>query len=147
MYTLKIANIKDISLLETWKLQTVLDYAGKLSIEEQEKISNYVHNEVLEYLHFFELIEVSSSIVGCVLVRPYQDGYLLDEIYLEKEYRNLGIGSSILKDKTMQFSPLYLWVYKDNKKAISLYKRIGFFVKEETATRYFMEFVVSCKNQ
>ena len=147
MYTLKIANIKDISLLETWKLQTVLDYAGKLSIEEQEKIRNYVHNEVLEYLHFFELIEVSSSIVGCVLVRPYQDGYLLDEIYLEKEYRNLGIGSSILKDKTMQFSPLYLWVYKDNKKAISLYKRIGFFVKEETATRYFMKFVVSCKNQ
>lgn len=141
MYTLKIANIKDISLLETWKLQTVLDYAGKLSIEEQEKISNYVHNEVLEYLHFFELIEVSSSIVGCVLVRPYQDGYLLDEIYLEKEYRNLGIGSSILKNKTMQFSPLYLWVYKDNKKAISLYKRIEFFVKEETATRYFMEFV------
>ena len=147
MYTLKTANIKDISLLETWKLQTVLDYAGKLSIEEQEKISNYVHNEVLEYLHFFELIEVSSSIVGCVLVRPYQDGYLLDEIYLEKEYRNLGIGSSILKDKTMQFSPLYLWVYKDNKKAISLYKRIGFLVKEETATRYFMEFVVACKNQ
>ena len=147
MYTLKIANIKDISLLETWKLQTVLDYAGKLSIEEQEKISNYVHNEVLEYLHFFELIEVSSSIVGCVLVRPYQDGYLLDEIYLEKEYRNLGIGSSILKDKTMQFSPLYLWVYKDNQKAISLYKRIGFLVKEETAIRYFMEFVVSCKNQ
>ena len=147
MYTLKIANIKDISLLETWKLQTVLDYAGKLSIEEQEKISNYVHNEVLEYLHFFELIEVSSSIVGCVLVRPYQDGYLLDEIYLEKEYRNLGIGSSILKDKTMQFSPLYLWVYKDNKKAISLYKRTGFLVKAETATRYFMEFVISCKNQ
>lgn len=147
MYTLKTANIKDISLLETWKLQTVLDYAGKLSIEEQEKISNYVHNEVLEYLHFFELIEVSSSIVGCVLVRPYQDGYLLDEIYLEKEYRNLGIGSSILKDKTMQFSPLYLWVYKDNKKAISLYKRIGFLTKEETAIRYFMEFVVSCKNQ
>ena len=147
MYTLKTANIKDISLLETWKLQTVLDYAGKLSIEEQEKISNYVHNEVLEYLHFFELIEVSSSIVGCVLVRPYQDGYLLDEIYLEKEYRNLGIGSSILKDKTMQFSPLYLWVYKDNKKAISLYKRIGFLTKEETAIRYFMEFVTSCKNQ
>ena len=147
MYTLKIANIKDISLLETWKLQTVLDYAGKLSIEEQEKIRNYVHNEVLEYLTFYELIEVSSNIVGCVLVRPYQDGYLLDEIYLEKEYRNLGIGSSILKDKTMQFSPLYLWVYKDNQKAISLYKRIGFLVKEETATRYFMEFVVSCKNQ
>ena len=143
MYTLKIANIKDISLLETWKLQTVLDYAGKLSIEEQEKIRNYVHNEVLEYLIFYELIEVSSSIVGCVLVRPYQDGYLLDEIYLEKEYRNLGIGSSILKDKTMHFSPLYLWVYKDNKKAISLYKRIGFLVKEETAIRYFMEFRIN----
>ena len=147
MYHLQIATTKNMLQLETWKLQTVFDYAGKLSMEEQEKIRNYVHNEVLEYLHFFELIEVSGNTIGCVLVRPYQDGYLLDEIYLEKEYRNLGIGSSILKDKTMQFSPLYLWVYKDNQKAISLYKRIGFLVKEETATRYFMEFVTSCNNQ
>ena len=40
---------EDIPLLEKWKLQTVFDYAGKLSIEEQEKIRNYVHNEVDVY--------------------------------------------------------------------------------------------------
>ena len=54
MYTLKDAKREDVWLLEAWKLQTVFDYAGKLSMEEQEKIGNYVHNEVLEYLHFFE---------------------------------------------------------------------------------------------
>lgn len=30
------------------------------------------------------------------------------------------------------------WVYKENIKAISLYKRFGFNVKEETDTKYYM---------
>lgn len=35
--------------------------------------------------------------------------------------------------------PIYLWVYKQNKKAIKLYKRLGFKIINETDTRYFMK--------
>ena len=33
---------------------------------------------------------------------------------------------------------LVIWVYKENIKAISLYKKLGFEVVEETQTRYYM---------
>ena len=33
---------------------------------------------------------------------------------------------------------IYLWVYKKNKKAVLLYKRLGFTIEEETESRYYM---------
>lgn len=35
---------------------------------------------------------------------------------------------------------VYLWVYKENEKAISLYKKLGFNVIEETESRYYMKY-------
>ena len=139
-YILKEAQKKNFSLLEKWKFQTVLEYAGELSIEELSKIKNYVHKNVKENIQLYNLIIVNESIIGCVLVSPYKDGHLLDEIYLESSYRNQGIGTSIICDILKQYAVVYLWVYKDNIKAIRLYKRLGFNVLEETETRYLMKF-------
>ena len=36
---------------------------------------------------------------------------------------------------------VYLWVYKDNVKAISLYKRLGFLIINETKNRYYMKYI------
>ena len=33
-----------------------------------------------------------------------------------------------------------MWVYKENKKAISLYKKLGFCAIEETESRYYMKY-------
>ena len=65
---------------------------------------------------------------------------LLDEIYLEEEYRNKGIGTEIIKDILNNNDVVYLWVYKENEKAISLYKKLGFNVIEETESRYCMKY-------
>ena len=35
---------------------------------------------------------------------------------------------------------IYLWVYKENVQAISLYKKLGFNVIEETESRYYMKY-------
>ena len=79
--------------------------------------------------------------VGCLLVTKKDDGVILDEIYLEEEYRNKGIGSSIIKNYVLDNDyNIYLWVYKDNIKAFNLYKKSGFKIKEETDSRYYMEF-------
>ena len=37
---------------------------------------------------------------------------------------------------------IYLWVYKENIKAVSLYKRLGFKIIDETESRYYMEYNV-----
>ena len=69
---------------------------------------------------------------------------MLDEIYIEKDYRNKKIGTSIIKDILKNNDTVYLWVYKDNKKAISLYKRMGFNICRGTDTRYYMGFKKKC---
>ena len=139
-YILKKAQKKYFSLLEKWKLQTVLEYAGCLSIEELSKIKNFTHKSVKDNIQSYNLVVVNENNVGCFLVRLYKDGYLLDEIYLENAYRNQGIGTSIILDILKRYSNVYLWVYKKNHKAIRLYKRLGFNVLDKTETRYLMKF-------
>ena len=68
------------------------------------------------------------------------DGVLLDEIFLDENYRNKGIGSSIISKIFKTNNIVYLWVYKDNIKAINLYKKLGFNLVEETETRYYMKY-------
>ena len=75
------------------------------------------------------------------MVRKIDGGLLLDEIFIDKEYRNKGIGSLIIQNYVLDNDyNIYLWVYKDNVKAFNLYKRLGFKIKEETDSRYYMEF-------
>ena len=138
-YILKEAQKKNLPLLEKWKIQTILEYGSDLSVEELSEIKNYVHKNVKENIQLYNLIIVNENNVGCVLVRTYKDGHLLDEIYLESAYRNQGIGTSIICDILKQYTIVYLWVYKKNHKAIRLYKRLGFEVSEETETRYLMK--------
>ena len=61
-------------------------------------------------------------------------------IYLEEEYRDKGIGTKIIKNILNNNDIVYLWVYKENKKAISLYKKLEFYAIEETESRYYMRY-------
>lgn len=141
MYKLVDAKEEDIKLLINYKLSTIYEYANNLSKEEKERIDSYVKSNVAQMLNNYKLIEVNCVKKGCLLLTDYKDGVLIDEIYLESDSRNKGIGSSIIKSIVNKHSVVYLWVYKENKGAINLYKRFGFEVIEETETRYFMKYV------
>ena len=138
-YEIINASNSDISILINYKLASILDYATNLSDEEIEKIRNYVDKKVPEQIQEYKVICVKNKKIGSILVTKYEEGYLLDEIYLEKEYRGLGIGTSIIKNIIDQHNKLYLWVYKNNTKAFNLYLKLGFDIVKETETRYFME--------
>ena len=86
------------------------------------------------------MILVDNKKVGCLLVEKYEDGVLLDEIYLEEIYRNRGIGKDIIQNILRTNENAYLWVYKLNRGAISLYQRLGFQVLKETENRYYMKY-------
>lgn len=78
--------------------------------------------------------------VGCLLVTKKDDGVILDEIYLEEEYRNKGIGTEIIKNILKNNFIVYLWVYKKNIKVISLYKKMKFKIIDEIENRYYMKY-------
>ena len=139
-YKLSTSSNKDINRLIEYKKRTIYEYAKDLSNEEIDKINKYVTSEVPKLINDYCNIIVDNKIVGCLLLTNKDDGKLLDEIYLEEEDRNKGIGTEIINDILNNNDIVYLWVYKENEKAISLYKKLEFNVIEETESRYYMKY-------
>lgn len=140
-YELIKSSKQDIDRLIEYKKATIFDHAKELSNEEIDKINNYVTSEVPKSIYDYCNIIVNNKIVGCLLLTEVDDGKLLDEIYLEEEYRNKGIGTNIIKNVISNNNIVYLWVYKNNIKAVELYKRLGFTIIDETETRYYMKHI------
>ena len=138
-YKLIKSSNDDIEKLIDYKKKTIFEYAKDLSENEINKINNYVNNNVPKLLNNYSNIVVDDKVVGCLLLTDKDDGTLLDEIYLEEKYRNKGIGTNIIKEVINNNDIIYLWVYKENIQAISLYKKLGFVVIEETESRYYMK--------
>ena len=139
-YKLMKADIDDVSTLIDYKLKNIFDYAENLSLEEIKQINNYVKSNVPKQIDDYKVICINDKKIGCLLVINKDDGVLLDEIYLEEKYRNKGIGTSIIKKILSSYNIVYLWVYKLNTRAISLYKKLGFKIIDETETRYYMKY-------
>lgn len=139
-YKLLTSSNKDINRLIEYKKRTIYEYAKDLSNEEIDKINKYVTSEVPRLINDYCNIIVDNKIVGCLLLTNKDDGKLLDEIYLEEDYRDKGIGTKIIKNILDNNDIVYLWVYKENVKAISLYKKLEFYVIKETESRYYMKY-------
>ena len=139
-YKLLKSSSNDVNRLIEYKKRTIYEYAKDLSDKEINKINRYIASEVPKLIDVYCNIMVDNKIIGCLLLTNKDDGKLLDEIYLEKVYRNKGIGTEIIRDILSNNDIVYLWVYKKNDKAISLYRKLGFNVIEETESRYYMKY-------
>ena len=139
-YELISAENDDISYLKDAKLYNLFSYAHNLSKEEMFKITKYIDKHISMEIKHYKIIVCDNKKVGCCLVIEKDDGVIIDEIYLEEKYRNQGVGTNIIKRILQNNSIVYLWVYKENIKAISLYKKLGFNIIEETETRYYMKY-------
>ena len=139
-YQLECVTMDDIELLTSYKLASILDYAKDMPQEEIEKITNYVKTTIPTQIADYKMIVINNKKVGCLLLEKYEDGILLNELYLDKNYRRKGIGTTLLNSILSNNSKVYLWVYKENTLALNLYKKLGFQIKETTETRYFMQY-------
>ena len=147
MYKLVKASKKDIPRLIQYKKDIIYMYSKDLVEDERNKIDEYIITSVNETFKDYYNIIIDDKIIGSILVKDIQEGKLIDEIYIEKEFRNNGIGTDIIKKLIENNESIYLWVYKDNTKAVSLYKRLGFKVIDETESRYYMEYNVKGENK
>lgn len=139
-YSLVDASIDDIDYLKQAKSNIIYTYANNLKEEEKNEINNYIDTSIPKELKEYKIILFNNKTIGCLLIKKQDDGVLLDEIYLEESYRSLGIGTEIIKNILDINNIVYLWVYKENKKAVSLYKRLSFIIIDETESRYYMKY-------
>ena len=140
MYKLVKASKKDIPRLIRYKKDIIYMYSKDLAEDERNKIDEYVITSVNEMFKDYYNIIIDDKIIGSILLKDMPQGKLLDEIYLEKDFRNTGIGTDIIRKMLKKNRNIYLWVYKENKKAISLYNRLGFIIVDETDSRYYMKY-------
>lgn len=139
-YNLINATNKDTDYIKKSKLYNIFTYADDLPKDEVMRINNYVDEHIPVEITDYKTIMCNKNKVGCLLVAKKDDGVILDEIYLEEEYRNKGIGTDIIKN-ILKINPIvYLWVYKKNIKAISLYKKMKFKIINKTENRYYMKY-------
>ena len=111
-----------------------------MSEEEKNKIIKYVNEDVCSQINNYQNIIYNDNIVGSILIKNIDDGLLIDEIFIEEKYRNKGFGTSVLNNIILnETKNIFLWVYKENSKAINLYKKLGFTIKQETRSRYYMQ--------
>ncbi len=139
-YSLENAVRSHQEILQEFKLNTIFDYAKDLTKEETEKIKKYVQENIEKEIQNYQVLKIKNQIIGCFCIKSYEDGILLDEIYLLEPYRDKKIGSTLIKKILKENKIVYLWVYKENVIALNLYKKLGFKIQEETETRYFMRY-------
>lgn len=140
MYKLVKASKKDIPRLIQYKKDIIYMYSKDLAEDERNKIDEYVITSLNETIKDYYNIIINDKIIGSVCIKDLENAKLLDEIYLEKEFRNKGNGTDIIRKIIENNKNVYLWVYKKNKKAVLLYKRLGFIIEEETESRYYMNY-------
>lgn len=140
MYKLVKASKKDIPRLIKYKKDIIYMYSKDLAEDERNKIDEYVITSVNEMFKDYYNIIIDDKIIGSILLKDMPQGKLIDEIYIEKEFRNIGIGTDIIREMLEKNRNIYLWVYKENEKAISLYNRLGFIIVDETDSRYYMKY-------
>ena len=138
MYKLVKSSKKDIPRLVQYKKDIIYMYSKDLAEDEKENINKYVITSVNEMFKDYYNIIIDDKIIGSICIKDLENAKLLDEIYLEKEFRNKGIGTDIIRKIIENNESVYLWVYKKNKKAVLLYKRLGFTIEEKTNLRYYM---------
>lgn len=139
-YKLIGAENSDMPYIKDAKLYNIFSYAHNLSEEEISRINKYVDKHIPMEIEQYNIVILDNKKVGCCLLIKKDDGIILEEIYLDEEYRNKGIGTDIIKNVLQNNAIVYLWVYKENVKAVSLYKKLGFSVIKETDIRYYMKY-------
>lgn len=136
-YKIVNAKDKDMDILTSIKLVTMVDdeMDNALSYAEKNKIRKSIMKNIEATVEEYKIIYVGQKIAGAYVVIPYEDGNIIDEIYLFKEYRNNGIGTEIINKIKKQYPVLYIWVHKNNKDAIRLFERLGFIAMNNGRTQ------------
>jgi len=77
---------------------------------------------------------IKAYIIGSLLKNSYQCSTYIDDIFVKKDARRKGFGKLLMNEftkwsKSKKATKIRLSVRVNNKKAISLYKKIGFGIK------------------
>lgn len=118
--------------------KNLIDTYEDISSIDYEKVLAWVKQKITVNIHQYRCAAADGK--KCAYFRLCEDGEL-DDLYVLPPFQGHGIGSEILKKCIADSAkPLYLYVFRRNKRAISLYEKFGFSLRETVGkTRLILE--------
>lgn len=133
-YTMRAATESDLEFVYQSELATVGEN------KNDPKVQKYIREDAKESLGHTKIIVMDDGDIGVYqayetnyygLREGKRDWWYLAHIYIKPEYRNLGIGSDIIKNDIKNHNKILLQVMKSNTRAKKLYESLGFVVDME----------------
>lgn len=133
-------NIRDIriedykDLYEIRQMSAVMENILAYKEEPKDKVKKHIENRT-ESDYWF-VAEIDNKVVGMISLKVHQNprkshvGYIT--IMVSSDYHGKGIGTMLMKkvidlaDNKLNLKRLELSVFKDNTRAVNLYKKFGF---------------------
>ena len=120
------------------QVKSLIDQYEDCDSIDYEKVMAWVHRKISSNISQYRRVIADGE--KCAYYHLCDDGEL-DDLYVLPTFRGQGIGSEILRKCMKESSkPLYLYVFSRNIRAISLYEKFGFSLRETVGkTRLILE--------
>ncbi|MDT8719697.1 GNAT family N-acetyltransferase [Clostridium sp. 19966] len=134
------AETADIELLFQLN-KDLIDRYENISQINYSKVLSWVRNKIEKHIDEYTCIFQDNQKVGYYRLHSADEKMELDDLYVLSPYQGQGIGSEIIRKCIAETDfPIFLYVFIQNTKAVSLYKRFGFRITETIKdSRYIME--------
>ena len=136
----KPASIDDIEAIYLLCKNLIDKYEDK-SVIDYQKVLLWVKNKIEKRISEYQAIYYQGNRAGYVHCFINEDGiYEIDDLYIFDEFQNKTIGTTVIKQICEKCDhDVMLYVFIKNKRAVSLYSRLGFeIVKTINNSRYIM---------
>lgn len=136
----KPADNTDIELVFKLNKALIDEYENIDTIDYQEVLS-WVRNKIETHIQEYICVTFNEKKVGYYYLHHTDGKMEIDDLYVFPQYRNMGIGTEILKKCIFKTNlPIFLYVFANNKGAVALYQKLGFQVTEFIkGSRYIMQ--------
>ena len=139
--TYQKATADDIAPIYELCRQLIHDYEQLGSID-YPKVMTWVRKKIETSIDEYTVIYANGQKAGYYHFYQNDDGqFELDDLYVLPPFQNQGIGSGVIKKCCSSVNdPVVLYVFIENKRAVSLYKKLGFEIAETVhSSRYIMK--------
>ena len=123
----------DIDLIFQLSRNQVEQYEDTQAID-LEQVLLWVRQKISDHINSYTRILYRGQLAGFYRFIPCEEEMELDDFYVLPAFRGMGIGSQVLRRCCQVHSPIMLYVFTRNCRAIALYRRFGFQIAEKVGT-------------
>ena len=119
----------------------LIDDFEQLESIDYPKVMKWVRKKIEDSIDEYTVIYADEQKAGYYHFYKNDDGqFEIDDLYVFPEFQNQGIGSGVIRKCCESAGgPVMLYVFIANRRAVSLYKRLGFEIAETIqGSRYIM---------